>query len=69
MVEADALALLGGLVLEDGRRWAKAAEPFQLADAEAALAPPERGPRRHYWLRPRGARGRTSSPTAWMFPG
>jgi hypothetical protein len=55
MVEADALALLGGLVLEDGRRWAEAAEPFQLADADAALAPPDRGPRRHFWLRPRGA--------------
>ena len=55
MADPDALALLGGLVLDDGRTWAEAAQPFQLADADAALAPPERGPRRHYWLRPRGA--------------
>lgn len=34
----NALDLLGGLVLDDGRTWAEAAEPFQVADAEAVLS-------------------------------
>lgn len=45
--------LLGGLVLSDGRRWGKAAEPWQRADAEAILG--EDGPRLHFLTRPRGA--------------
>jgi Phage Terminase len=52
---AEALALLGGLVLDDGRRWAEVAEPWQLADAEAVLDGADAGPRRHFQLRPRGA--------------
>lgn len=33
----EALDLLSGLVLDDGRRWGEAAAPFQWADAEAVL--------------------------------
>lgn len=51
----DPLALLSGLVLEDGRSWGEAAAPFQHEDAEAVmlgLAPDEA---RLHWLgRPRG---------------
>ena len=47
-----ALAVLGALLLEDGRRWADAAFAFQLEDAHAILA----GERPyHYLTRPRGA--------------
>ena len=47
-----ALAVLGTLLLEDGRRWADAAFAFQLEDAHAILA----GERPyHYLTRPRGA--------------
>lgn len=45
--------LLGALVLEDGRPWAKAAHDFQRADAEAVLAA-VLAPRWHFWLRGRG---------------
>jgi phage terminase large subunit-like protein len=48
----DTLSVLGGLRLEDGRRWADAAYEFQLDDARAFLSGT---PRRHYWLRSRGA--------------
>jgi phage terminase large subunit-like protein len=48
----DAMALLSALVLEDGRRWGEAAQPFQRADASAVLD--LSGPRRHYLTRPRG---------------
>lgn len=60
----DPLALLGGLVLEDGRPWAQAAYPWQTDDARAVLTAhtaaadstddTEPAPRRHYWLRGRG---------------
>lgn len=48
----DALELLAGLVLEDGRRWGDAAEPFQWQDARAVLSG---GWRQAYLTRPRGA--------------
>lgn len=35
----DGLDLMSGLVLEDGRRWGEAAEPFQWEDAQAVLNP------------------------------
>ncbi len=49
-----ALDLLGGLILEDGRRWADAAEPWQWSDAEAVLDVDD-GPPMHFLTRPRGA--------------
>lgn len=51
---SGALELLAALVLEDGRRWGEAAEPFQWADARAILEP-EADRRYHYLTRPRGA--------------
>jgi len=48
----DALALLAGLVLSDGRRWGQAATSVQWADARAVLDPD--GPRRHWLGRARG---------------
>jgi phage terminase large subunit-like protein len=48
----SALALLSSLVLEDGRRWGAAAQPFQVDDARAVLD--LSGSRRHYLTRPRG---------------
>jgi phage terminase large subunit-like protein len=48
-----AFDLMGSLVLEDGRRWAEAAAPWQSADAGAILD--TSGPRLHYLTRPRGA--------------
>jgi phage terminase large subunit-like protein len=51
----EALALLGGLVRDDGRTWGEGAHGFQLADAEAIIDPPPGGPRWHFLLRPRGA--------------
>lgn len=63
----DALALMSGMELEDGRTWGEAAHPFQRADAEAILTPTALDaaspsgntdgpapPRRHYLLRGRG---------------
>ncbi|MGO1837443.1 terminase large subunit domain-containing protein [Agrococcus casei] len=47
-----ALELLAALPLEDGTRWGKHAEAFQLTDACAVLD--SHGPRRHYLLRGRG---------------
>lgn len=49
-----ALALLAALVLEDGRRWGEAAQPWQWADARAILEP-EDDRRYHFLTRPRGA--------------
>lgn len=48
----EALALLAGMVLDNGRRWGECAAPEQVADARAFLSPA--GPRRHMWLRARG---------------
>lgn len=45
----DALDLLAGMRLEDGRTWGEAAAPFQLEDARAVLEPGE-GDRRLHWL-------------------
>lgn len=39
MSDDRALALLAGLVLENGRRWGDAAAPFQWEDARAVLDP------------------------------
>ena len=52
---SDAHDLLGGLVLEDGRRWGDAAQPWQWADAQAVLEPGPDDPRSHFLTRPRGA--------------
>ncbi len=52
---AEALDVLGGLVLEDGRRWGDAAEPWQWDDARAVLAPGPDDPLSHFLTRPRGA--------------
>lgn len=48
----SALSVLASLVLDDGRRWGEAAQPWQWTDARAVLD----GPRRlAYITRPRGA--------------
>jgi hypothetical protein len=47
-----ALDLLAGLVLDDGRSWGEAAQPWQLGDAEAILG---QRVRLAYLTRPRGA--------------
>ena len=47
---SEALDVLSGLVLEDGRLWADAAEPFQWEDARHVLGSPEPY---HYLTRPR----------------
>lgn len=52
MTTTDALAVLAGLVLEDGHRWGEVATPEQWDDARAVLD--GTGPRRHLWLRARG---------------
>src|SRR2546426_625514 len=47
------MELVGGLTLDDGRRWGAAAEPWQVADARAVLDP--HGPTPFHWQgRPRG---------------
>lgn len=51
----DPMALLGSLVLEDGRRWAEAAHDFQVDDARAVLDARPDVPRLHFITRPRGA--------------
>lgn len=48
------MAVLGGLVLEDGRRWADAAMEWQVADARAVLEPEPGDARQHFLTRPRG---------------
>lgn len=48
----DALDVMHGLVLEDGRRWGEAAIEWQRADAAAILD--VTGARRHFVTRPRG---------------
>jgi phage terminase large subunit-like protein len=50
---ADALDLLQALVLEDGRRWGDAAEPWQREDAEAILDQASPAPF-HFLTRGRG---------------
>ena len=52
--QSASMALLGGLVLEDGRRWADAATDWQMADARAVLEPGQTGARQHFLTRPRG---------------
>lgn len=52
MTTTDALSLLAGFRLEDGRRWGDAATAVQLADAVAVLD--TTGPRRHWLGRSRG---------------
>lgn len=52
MTTSEAMRLLGGLVLEDGRPWALAATSWQVVDAEAVLDAGE--PRQHLLTRPRG---------------
>jgi hypothetical protein len=47
----DALDVLSGLVLEDGRLWADAAEPWQWDDAQAVL---DGEVPFHFLTRPRG---------------
>ncbi len=49
---SDALDLLAGLQMEDGRRWGQMATPEQLADAKAVLDPA--GPAMFFYTRPRG---------------
>ena len=49
---SDALAVLYGLVLEDGRHWGEVAIDWQKADAAAVLDLD--GPRLHFQTRPRG---------------
>ncbi|HEV2809764.1 MAG TPA: hypothetical protein VGV93_05115 [Acidimicrobiales bacterium] len=56
---SEALDVLAGLVLEDGRRWGEAAEPWQWTDAQAVLDPGHEDPRSHFLTRPRG-RSKTS---------
>lgn len=51
--EEAALDLLASLVLEDGRRWGEAAEPFQWTDARAVLSLGNITPY-HFLTRPRG---------------
>ena len=48
----DSLALLGGLVLDDGSRWGDVASAHQRADARAVLD--TNGPLLHFQTRPRG---------------
>ena len=50
---SDALDVMSSLVLEDGRRWGDAAEPFQWVDATAVLN--EAGPPHRAITRARGA--------------
>lgn len=49
-----ALDMMNALRLPDGRQWGEAAQPNQLADAQAVLDPSEGGPRRHWVGRPKG---------------
>lgn len=50
----DALDLLAGLVLEDGRHWGEAAHDFQWDDARAVLSADPDAPPYHFLTRPRG---------------
>ena len=51
----DPIAVMGGLVLEDGRTWGTAASAFQRADAEAVLIGNAPDDCRLHWIgRPRG---------------
>lgn len=54
-MSGDALALLGGLVLENGHRWGETAHDFQRADARAILDESPEAERFHFLTRPRGA--------------
>jgi hypothetical protein len=58
------LDVMGGLVLEDDRRWGEAATEWQRADAFAILDPAPANPRLHYLTRPRG--GSKTSDVAGM---
>ena len=58
---SNALEILAGLVLEDGRRWGDAAAPFQGRDARAVLS----GDYRYsYVTRPRGPAKPVTSPAS-----
>lgn len=50
----EALALLHGLVLDDGRRWGEAATDWQRVDAAAVLDPGPDDPLLHWLGRPKG---------------
>lgn len=53
--EVDPLALLAGLVLDNGRRWGEVAEPWQRDDAASILNGTEPAAvRMHFQTRPRG---------------
>ena len=51
---AEALALLGALVLEDGHLWGDVAQPWQWALAEWLLDPDPGAPSSRWESRPRG---------------
>ena len=59
----DALALISGLILEDGTRWGDRAEPWQWDAAKAVLDPQTRPNR--WESRPRGA-SKTTDASAWL---
>ena len=48
------IGLVAAMVLENGHRWGECATPGQWADMRALLDTPG-GPRKHFWLRARGA--------------
>lgn len=50
----DAVELLAGMVLDDGRPWGAVATGWQLADARAVLEPGSDDPRLHWLGRPKG---------------
>lgn len=51
---SEALKVLYGLRLDDGRLWGEAAEGWQRTDAEAVLEPEKRAPSLHWLGRPKG---------------
>jgi hypothetical protein len=61
---SDALALMLGLVDENGTPWGEVAAPFQREDAAAICADPGSGPRRHFIVRPRGGSKTTDAAAA-----
>ncbi len=53
-MSADAVRILAGLRLDDGRPWGDAAQPWQWADAKAVLDPAPGEARNHFLTRARG---------------